>query len=467
MDSRYRRAVESDPLLRVGRRGRRVWGRVAVVGLTVAALAPMAPTRGEARPVQEDPTTGGSDSGFGDSATVNIDVEVSTGETADVIGTLESIKENVGQQLADLESANVAVESAQDELDAADEVVAETESNIDGLVADSDDVVTGSFLNPPAASILDTLSADTATDAVVKQALLSMQAEEDAATLAELEAEREQLEVERNAQAEVAAAAQQERAEKEAERADLEAATSQQADFVLAVSDRMGAQLAEAAALQEIDPAMSAQITRQQAALAAKLQEIADAEAFAAALELLEREAARIEAEEAQRAREAREAAEAAAAAAAAEAARERATAGPASGELASVTCPAGLGSITVDSGISAALRDLLNDAGAAGVNMCGGGWRSSDAQIELRRQNCGNTEYLIWEAPSSACNPPTARPGTSLHEQGLAIDFTCNGGGVIPSHSSPCFVWMDNNAATYGFHNLPSEPWHWSTTGG
>jgi LAS superfamily LD-carboxypeptidase LdcB len=52
------------------------------------------------------------------------------------------------------------------------------------------------------------------------------------------------------------------------------------------------------------------------------------------------------------------------------------------------------------------------------------------------------------------------------MHERGLAIDFTCNGGGAIGSRSSPCFQWLSGNASSYGFYNLPSEPWHWSTNG-
>lgn len=49
----------------------------------------------------------------------------------------------------------------------------------------------------------------------------------------------------------------------------------------------------------------------------------------------------------------------------------------------------------------------------------------------------------------------PVAVPGTSMHEQGLAIDFTVYD-----------FDWLSAHAATYGFYNLPSEPWHWSTNG-
>jgi D-alanyl-D-alanine carboxypeptidase len=52
------------------------------------------------------------------------------------------------------------------------------------------------------------------------------------------------------------------------------------------------------------------------------------------------------------------------------------------------------------------------------------------------------------------------------MHEQGLAIDFTCNGGGSIESHSNVCYQWLAAHASQYGFHNLPSEAWHWSVNG-
>jgi LAS superfamily LD-carboxypeptidase LdcB len=78
---------------------------------------------------------------------------------------------------------------------------------------------------------------------------------------------------------------------------------------------------------------------------------------------------------------------------------------------------------------------------------------------------HCGTSDYAIYEMPSSQCSPPTARPGSSMHEQGLAVDFTCNGGGTVSS-GDVCDGWLESNAATYGFYNLPSEPWHYSTNG-
>ena len=51
------------------------------------------------------------------------------------------------------------------------------------------------------------------------------------------------------------------------------------------------------------------------------------------------------------------------------------------------------------------------------------------------------------------------------MHEQGLAIDFTCDGGGTV-SRGTSCWTWLSSHASEYGLYNLPSESWHWSTNG-
>jgi murein DD-endopeptidase MepM/ murein hydrolase activator NlpD len=110
-------------------------------------------------------------------------------------------------------------------------------------------------------------------------------------------------------------------------------------------------------------------------------------------------------------------------------------------------------------------LRGLLAAMSARGFELGGGGYRNVDRQIELRRSNCGTSDYAIWEMPASQCRPPTARPGRSQHEVGLAIDFTYQG-RIIRSTQSAVFQALRAIAADYGFYNLPGEPWHWSTTG-
>ncbi|MEX0768195.1 MAG: M15 family metallopeptidase [Microthrixaceae bacterium] len=123
------------------------------------------------------------------------------------------------------------------------------------------------------------------------------------------------------------------------------------------------------------------------------------------------------------------------------------------------------VGGITVNVAIAGQIRGLLDAATAAGLNLRGGGYRSSAAQIATRRNNCGPSYYDIYQKPSSQCSPPTAIPGRSMHEQGRAIDFT-SAGSLITSRSNPAFIWLSRNASRFGMYNLPSEPWHWSTNG-
>lgn len=129
---------------------------------------------------------------------------------------------------------------------------------------------------------------------------------------------------------------------------------------------------------------------------------------------------------------------------------------------------------IQVNVEIAGQVDALLNDARANGIELGGGGFRSHARQIELRRSNCGDSDYAIWQMPSSRCSPPTAIPGNSQHELGLAVDFTYNGSTIcFPNSAAACrgsgnagFDWLDANAHRYGLQNLPSEAWHWSTTG-
>jgi len=123
------------------------------------------------------------------------------------------------------------------------------------------------------------------------------------------------------------------------------------------------------------------------------------------------------------------------------------------------------VGGIYVAKSIAGRLQGLLSAATSAGISLGGGGYRSSASQITLRTAHCGSTPYAIYQMPASQCRPPTAKPGASMHERGLAVDFTA-GGALITSRTSPAFVWLKANAGSYGFYNLPSEPWHWSTNG-
>lgn len=107
-------------------------------------------------------------------------------------------------------------------------------------------------------------------------------------------------------------------------------------------------------------------------------------------------------------------------------------------------------------------LANMLQAADADGVNFTGSGIRTTARQAELRVINgCPN----VYKAPASSCDVPTAIPGRSMHETGLAVDFS-HDGALIRSRRNDGFQWLEANAERFGLYNLPSEPWHWSING-
>jgi LAS superfamily LD-carboxypeptidase LdcB len=407
-------------------------------------------------------------------------------EDAEVQAALATLQTNVTTQQAELDEAERALAEAEVEVVNATAAVAAEQARIDELNAATDVLLVEAFVNPPSDNALDALKADSLSDAAVKQALVEIQADSDADLLDQLEQAHEDLEVHKADKEELAAAAEAKRAAAATELTELQNALAQQQSFAADVEERLNAKLAEAESLKAFDQALADQLVREQAEVAARLK-------------------AMQEAAEAQRRAEEEAAARAAAAAEAASRAAPAAPSGtggsggasnrgagggsgaggggtgsgggggvpapepavikPAPGGLATVTCPQG-GSIKVAGAIAEDVQGLLNAAAAAGVSLCASsGWRSPESQIALRRAHCGTSNYAIYQMPSSQCSPPTARPGSSMHEQGLAIDFSCNGGGAI-RRGNTCWNFLVAHANDYGLYNLPSEPWHWSTTG-
>jgi len=203
--------------------------------------------------------------------------------------------------------------------------------------------------------------------------------------------------------------------------ADVEQSRDRQEQFAEVVESRLDARLAEAAALEATDAELAQKIRNEENTIARKLAEIKRKEEIA-----------------------------------------RRAAAIPnivGSGEIVSV------GGVRVHTSISQNVANLFAAAARDGILLGGGGYRSSASQIAVRRANCGTSNYDVYNKPATSCRPPTARPGRSMHERGLAIDFTANG-RALTSRNTAAFRWLAANARTYGFRNLPSEPWHWSTTG-
>lgn len=127
---------------------------------------------------------------------------------------------------------------------------------------------------------------------------------------------------------------------------------------------------------------------------------------------------------------------------------------------------------IDVHESIADELQALLAAAKKDRVVFTGGGYRTLAEQLKARKTNCGSSAAAIWLWPSYKCSVPTAQPGRSQHQKGLAIDFGVGGKTIcFPLPSASCkghagFNWLKANASKFGFYNLPSEAWHWSTTG-
>ncbi len=151
------------------------------------------------------------------------------------------------------------------------------------------------------------------------------------------------------------------------------------------------------------------------------------------------------------------------------------------------------IGLFRVHQELEPALDALIAHARVDGITLGGGGYRTIESQIELRLAHCGGAtppsmaapgddaseedlaafeaaseawrNYVIYEVPAGSCSPPTAVPGNSQHQLGLAVDFSGADGSIL-TWQSPEFDWLVRNGADFGMINLPSEAWHWSTTG-
>ena len=409
---------------------RAAWLRraLAVVLATVSLTSSLTPSIGAAQEPDPGATEQEREEVRARQAQVVIEVDALQAKDAEIKAALAEIERNVARQRSELEKAERVQAQGAVELVKATQAVADAQHQIEELNKQADRLVVDSFVNPPSDYALEPLRAGSMTDAAVIAAVLEMQGERDAQVLERLAEAHDALAAEQATKADAAAEAERasEAAAKELD--DVEAALGQQQAFAADLEKRLNAKLAEAESLRTLDAALSDRLAREQEALAAQL----------AAAQAAQQQAPP------------------------ADVAPSQIT--PAPGGLATVTCPGG-GSITVAGSIAGNVQALLDAAAADGVMLCGGGYRDPEAQIQLRMEHCGTSYYAIYQMPASQCDPPTAIPGTSMHEQGLAIDFTCNGGGTVSS-GDECWDWLQANAVGYGLYNLPSEPWHWSTNG-
>lgn len=89
-----------------------------------------------------------------------------------------------------------------------------------------------------------------------------------------------------------------------------------------------------------------------------------------------------------------------------------------------------------------------------------GSGLRSVEEQARLRIANgCPD----VWTSPASSCRIPTAIPGRSNHNHGLAMDLAGPDGKTLRRDRHPeAFAWLQENMARFGLHlAVPGEDWH------
>lgn len=355
-------------------------------------------------------------------AQVAAQVDALEGDQAQVEAALASLDENVRGQQALLDDARRQAEASAAQVAQAEADIASTSAEIDELRGEVVAYAVDAYITPPDEDLLRRLEAGSAQEDATKRAMLEMRGARDGSLLDRLKAAQQKLEDER-----ARADAARRSAEEAAAAADqaltgLTTARAQQEDFATQVRARLDDRLADAAYLSRVDADLGRRIAAEEAALAAAVKKV---------------------------------------------------PAGPGPGGGGTSTRPSTkrpnlvtVGGITVNASIGEQVRQLLAAASADGIFLNGYGWRDSSNQVALRGQNCGWTDYALYDMPADQCSPPTARPGSSMHEQGLAIDFMV-GNEFIESRTSPAYLWLAANAGRFGLANLPSEPWHWSTTGG
>jgi murein DD-endopeptidase MepM/ murein hydrolase activator NlpD len=251
---------------------------------TSASAAPDAPAAPTA-PAQTEPTTD-ERSPDSDDTLVDVDVLVSTNAAA-VATTLDELGTEINDQLTAFNTAQAAVATATADLATADAALSETRFLIEETTTASDEVVIDAFINPPSESSLDVLSADSLTEATVKQTLLGMEADRSAASLTDLEAALAEYETLEAEQEEAREAADTAKGDAEASLADLDAALSAQARFATAVQEALAEQAGQPA---PTDPAEAQALMARQAEIASAITVAAEARAAAEAARAAEEE---------------------------------------------------------------------------------------------------------------------------------------------------------------------------------
>lgn len=332
---------------------------------------------------------------------------------------LTALSANVRRQEARVASARQAEAAATAESARLRDEAERTTAKLGEIRGQLKAVAVDAYIHGPSGSLEEALAAKDLQEATKRRQMLLVVGDKQSDLADALRAAEEDLAIQREAADAATAKAQERKMALDATLTDLKVDLASQERIAGDLERRLDARLGEADALASVDQQMAAQIKARQAQLAKLVAVRAPAP----------------------------------------RASRSTTRMTGVSGGLATVR------GITVAASLAPQLAALLDAADADGMSFGGGGYRDPAAQVATRRANCGTSDYDIYEKPPSQCSPQTARPGTSMHEQGLAVDFT-NNGALITSRSNAGFRWLAANAGRFGLRNLPEEPWHWSTNG-
>ncbi len=343
--------------------------------------------------------------------------DIAAADAADVQAALDAMQQDVDAQEASVEAARRGLEQAREANSKAQARIARLRAQSRAASIRMQDQAVEAYVNFQGPSSGLAMLGEDPWKQARETALVEFATDSNLDALDELRGIQAELEVQNQAAEDAQSEAQQKADELEFHLASLADARDRQAAILDKANERLDEKLAELAALRDVDAQLANDIRNEE-------QRIADAIA---------------------------------------------ARNSPASGSYVipddlkvDLTTVRG---IRVNVIIADQLEGLLAAMAAEGYTLGGGGYRSPQRQISLRRQHCGTSDYAIWRMPASRCRPPTAPPGKSAHEKGLAIDFTYNG-RALRSRRSDVYKTLARLAPKFGFKNLPSEPWHWSVNG-
>jgi LAS superfamily LD-carboxypeptidase LdcB len=344
-------------------------------------------------------------------------VDILRADASEVEAALTTLSENVAVQSARLDDAKRTVHVTQQQIAETTKRQQEEEAKIAELQGQLREIALAAYVRPPADELALAMSDDSPTLAAKRKVLANARALRAEDVLDQLRSTKQDLANARAASERALADAEAAQQAEESRLQDAQNALDSQSRAADDVQVRLDSALSEAAAISARSQQLADEITAREQALARKA------------------------------------------------ASRSSSGSGGRPAWVSSGVSVTTVRGIEVATSIADQLDRMLEAAEADGVYLSGSGFRDIQTQIALREEHCGTSEYAIWQMDSGSCSPPVARPGYSMHEQGLAIDFVLDG-DLIRSRYSSAFEWLSDNAADYGFYNLPSEPWHWSVNG-